>query len=407
MTTKFADIWTDNIPSMEGESVSSLPIGQSLAAFAKKTVDASKTLLGDRFLCVGGGAAMIGPSGVGKSSASVQQDILWSLGCEAFGIKPARPLRILTVQAENDEGDLIEMSSGVLSTLGLDPESMHIVEENTLYVQEQTRVGAELINEVIAPLCEDFRPDLVRIDPLMAYCGCDPNDAEGMARFLRTGLNPILRRHNCAVIVNHHTPKANNRDTSKWRPSDWMYAGFGSSDFTNWARAILVIDSTSDSRVYKFIAAKRGGRIGWRDRDNNPQFERFFAHSRKHGEINWREATDEEVAEGYQTVSGKRTAKLVPTREQFLGLLPHLLPNNPSGSVLSNDQVIMHFKRNSWDKDALAGLRDDLVAEGCVQVVVCAHNKKFVGRPECATAFDRWRKTQGTILETAPLRPTR
>ena len=30
----------------------------------------------------------------------------------AFGIQPARPLKIVTIQAENDEGDLIEQAKG-------------------------------------------------------------------------------------------------------------------------------------------------------------------------------------------------------------------------------------------------------------------------------------------------------
>ena len=42
--------------------------------------DPRKTLLGNRFLCVGGGCLFIGPSGIGKSSARAQQDILWSIG---------------------------------------------------------------------------------------------------------------------------------------------------------------------------------------------------------------------------------------------------------------------------------------------------------------------------------------
>ena len=68
--------------------------------------DPQDTLLGDRLLCRGGTLLFVGPSGIGKSSSSMQQDICWALDREAFGITPARPLRILTIQAENDGGDL-------------------------------------------------------------------------------------------------------------------------------------------------------------------------------------------------------------------------------------------------------------------------------------------------------------
>ncbi|MEI9893776.1 MAG: hypothetical protein WDN28_07705 [Chthoniobacter sp.] len=44
-----------------------------------------------------------------------------------------------------------------------------------------------------------------------------------------------------------------------------MYAGAGSADITNWARAAVIIDPTHAPHVFKFIAAKRGARVGWRD----------------------------------------------------------------------------------------------------------------------------------------------
>jgi RecA-family ATPase len=50
------------------------------------------------------------PSGQGKSSMSFQMAALFAAGREAFGIKPAKPLRVLVIQAEDDEGDCIEMS---------------------------------------------------------------------------------------------------------------------------------------------------------------------------------------------------------------------------------------------------------------------------------------------------------
>ena len=69
-----------------------LPLtGESLLAFSKRSIPADKTLLGDRWLCVGGGAIIVGPSGIGKSTMSAQASVLWSCGRSAFGIKPAGP----------------------------------------------------------------------------------------------------------------------------------------------------------------------------------------------------------------------------------------------------------------------------------------------------------------------------
>ena len=77
------------------------------------------TLLGNRFLCRGGGLLFVGSSGIGKSTAVVQMGICWAVGRECFGIQPPQPLKILYVQAENDEGDLSEMRDGVNNGLNL------------------------------------------------------------------------------------------------------------------------------------------------------------------------------------------------------------------------------------------------------------------------------------------------
>ena len=66
-----------------------------LIDFGDTPPDPSKTLLGRRFLCREGGMLFVGPSGIGKTSASVQQDLLWSIGQPAFGIVPRSPLRTL------------------------------------------------------------------------------------------------------------------------------------------------------------------------------------------------------------------------------------------------------------------------------------------------------------------------
>ncbi len=90
-----------------------LPRARPLIDFGDTPPDPAKTLLGNRFLCREGGMLFVGPSGIGKTSAGVQQDLLWSIGLPAFGIVPARPLKILTIQAEDDDGDLSEIVSGV------------------------------------------------------------------------------------------------------------------------------------------------------------------------------------------------------------------------------------------------------------------------------------------------------
>jgi hypothetical protein len=287
------------------------------------TPDPRATVLGARFLCIGGGCIFVGPSGIGKSTASVQQDILWSLGREAFGIRPARPLRILTIQAENDAEDLAEMRDGVCRGLGLSEEDRNAVRERVFYDEECKRTGDEFLAYVDHRLSLS-RFDLLRIDPLMAYLGADVSDAEKTAKFLRNGLNPIIRNRGVGLMLNHHTPKVTNRDTSGWRGSDWMYALAGSADITNWARAILVIDPTHVPHVFKFIAAKRGNRIGWIDEDGERQTSRHYCHA-KEG-LYWRGAEPEDLdAVEEATAAVKKqggTQRAQKTPEDMKALVP-------------------------------------------------------------------------------------
>jgi len=281
--------------------------------------DPRKTVLGDRFLCIGGGMLFVGPSGIGKSSASVQQDILWSLGRPAFGIRPARPLRILTIQAENDAEDLAEMRDGVCRGLGLTAADRQLVRERVFYETEQARTGAEFLAYADKRLAQG-QFDLLRIDPFLAYLGGDVNNAEQTAAFLRNGLNPILTRHAVACILNHHTPKVTNRDTSNWRGSDWMYSGAGSADITNWTRAALVIDPTHAPGVFKFIAAKRGNRIGWTNEDGERETLRHFCHASDG--LYWREATDGDIEAVEAAAQAKKQGKSVKTAADLKAHVP-------------------------------------------------------------------------------------
>lgn len=64
---------------------------------------------------------LVGPAGVGKSTLQMQASLCWGIGREFFGIHPARPLKSLHIQSENDHGDLAEMRDGVLDIYDREP----------------------------------------------------------------------------------------------------------------------------------------------------------------------------------------------------------------------------------------------------------------------------------------------
>lgn len=255
-------------------------------------LDPNDDLLGNRYLRKGGGLLVCAPTGVGKSSFEAQTGICWAVGREAFGIKPVRPLKILTIQAEDDKADGQEMMQGIRHGLCLSPDEIGLADENCLYLPCNDLAGDGLL-AMLPKWLELYRPDLVRLNPLNSYIGCDVSDQGEVTQFLRSLLNPILEKHRCGFAGTHHTTKTVNRDTSKWRPSDWAYSYAGSAEMANWARAILVIDPTHDPRVFKFYAAKRGKRLEWGGPDDEPVYVRHFKHSREH--IFWVEADAEDI----------------------------------------------------------------------------------------------------------------
>jgi AAA domain/DnaB-like helicase N terminal domain len=303
-----------------GKNGSGLPTATNLIGLADTdpAIFEIDNLLGNRFLCVEGGMLIVGPSGIGKSSANVQQDILWSLGRPAFGVKPSRPLRILCVQAENDDGDLAEMTRGICDHLKLTAEERRQVGENVIYIKEKSKTGDAFLRQ-LRRLVQKYRPDIIRIDPLHAYAGGDVRDPAVTTPFLRNGLNPLLTEFHCAAVICHHTPKTTNRDTTKWNESDWMYAGSGNADVTNWARAILVIDATRVHGAFVFRAAKRGSRIGWADDDGHRVYDRLFCHHAGDA-IFWRDAGDDDT-EAVMLAKAKRGEPL-KTKEELKALVP-------------------------------------------------------------------------------------
>jgi hypothetical protein len=143
-------------------------------------------------------------------------------------------------------------------------------------------------------------------------------------------LNPLLDEFRAGAVINHHTPKVTNRDTSNWRGSDWMYAGAGSADITNWCRAAVVIDPTYTQGVFKFILAKRGSRIFWFDPAGGRVFFKYFRHAAD-GRICWELATQEDIEKAGASL--RKSSSRILTEGEVIELIPE------EGSIAKNQLV--------------------------------------------------------------------
>lgn len=251
-------------------------------------------LIKDRFLCRGGGLLLAAPTGVGKSTYSLQGALCFAVERECLGLVPARPLRSLYVQAENDDGDLAELRDGIVTGLGFSDEERRRAFQAVHIVTISDLCGREFLVRGLGPLLVPDRWDLLWIDPLLSYIGGDVSRQEVVSPWLRNGLNPMLRRARCGSVVVHHTNKPpSGREKPNWAAGDFAYLGSGSADLANWARAVIAIRSVGSHEVFELRLAKRGKRVGWKDGNGAPCYTRFIAHGTDG--IYWRDAEAQEA----------------------------------------------------------------------------------------------------------------
>ena len=227
-----------------------------------KETDDVTTLLGRRWLCAGGSSLWVGSSGLGKSVLCIQAAITWALGRSFFGINPRRELKSVIIQAENDEGDVAEAVQGIMKAMALTPQEIETIKRNVVIVRDCTSTGATFVDRV-RRLAEKHKPDLAWADPLLAFVGGDLSSQETAGGFLRNMLNPLAMSAGFAWMLMHHTPKP-TRDGTGYAGHDKAYSGFGSSELTNWARAILMLSPSGKDEhgvdLYKLEVTKRGKR---------------------------------------------------------------------------------------------------------------------------------------------------
>jgi len=238
------------------------------------------SLLGFRYLGRSNGMVIVGPSGLGKSVLSVQIAVLAAIGKCIFGLKVVKPLRVLYVQAEDDTGDIAEAVQGIAKAYSLTIAERELAEQNFRALRWTDVTGERFIGRLLGEF--DRQPfDLVIINPLFSFAGCNLVDSMETSHFFRHLLNPFLLRTRCAAIVVHHTKKPSTDPKAAGNEESAAYDPFGSSEITNWARAIISLQVVrgSGNKVCKLIFGKRGARAGLVDNDGNPTMAVQVRHS--------------------------------------------------------------------------------------------------------------------------------
>lgn len=305
--------------------------------FAYTPKDDASTLVGDRWLCRGGQLLLLGQSGIGKSSYTLQQAMTWALGVPFFGMKPKKPLRCLIVQAENDMGDMAEVVQGVMTYVVTSSKmdqrtALEQLKSNILFARVTAQTGEAFI-EVVRELIAKHGPfDLVYGDPLLSFIGDDISQQSVASHFLRELCNPLAFEHNFAWVWSHHTgkPQSDSKSRAHWNANDYAYIGLGSSELTNWARAIAVLQTTKHEGIFKVLLAKRGNRAGVVDEHGHPTTDIVIKHADRG--LHWEVATlPEETEDGKTQGKSGRTPKLNAVQESEIIIMHAKWPDNTRG----------------------------------------------------------------------------
>lgn len=299
-----------------GRSGILLPV-RRLGEFRPPAPDDPNELLRQRFLSRGGGGLIVGPTGIGKSSFMLQAAISWSLGRAFAGIAPARALKVLTIQAENDDGDIAEMRDGIVAGLSevsmLSEQDVDRAMARTLVCRDVTNTGDAFGIHLSELLCVHSDVDLVIADPAFAYVGGDALQARDVTHFLRSVVNPVLVNHGVGLLLVHHMNKPpRTGEAVEWRGSDHAYAGSGANEWANWPRCVLSIRNIGSERLFELRASKRGKRLGWLDDDGRPTTVRYIMHHTRH--LFWCDPTEEDIARELERTE-KSAKKTRPTAE--------------------------------------------------------------------------------------------
>lgn len=242
-------------------------------------------MMGRRYLGRTDGCVIVAPSGVGKSVLALQLSACAALGRHFFGMLIHKPLRVLYVQAEDSLGDVSEAVQGFVGAFHPSPDDLAALRERLRIVKWNDCAGASFLTKLRAEYeCSPF--DLVVVNPLFSFVGCNISEQKEVSPFLRNGLNPILNEIRAAVVFVHHTNKPPQDKNRPGTPADdeLRYLGSGSSELTNWARSYITLQPVraAGQDVYKLVFAKRGKRAGIVDDDGNSTTSTFIEHS-KHG----------------------------------------------------------------------------------------------------------------------------
>ena len=225
------------------------PKGNSPTGYFNKKINEDDVLLGDGFLEREGAALLAGPSGIGKSSIAMQMGCCWACGKPAFHFEPPRALRIVMMQHEDSQNDLVRQSA-IVEWHGL---NKALIDTNFWIETVRGQIGAAAV-KIMADLVKWWRADVLILNPLTAYHDGDISQNKDNVRFLYSELGRLLSELRIALFAFHHKGKPPRGGTKNGHEDVYheiMYEVLGGSVLTNFFRGIITVSPIPNSAVYQ------------------------------------------------------------------------------------------------------------------------------------------------------------
>lgn len=323
----------------------------------------------------GGGAFIVGTAGIGKSIFAMQLMLACAASVEFCGIVSAAKLRVTYIQSEDSDNRVAhDFADCLMEMREKHPDVDWNDAASRVDVYNMTgKTGAAFLEALDLYLFDmtllGKKPDLIVINPLLAFIGGAITDSAYVTPFLRggrmpdgtetIGLQAILEKHHVGAIIFHHTPKPpTEKEIDAWMKSTFPeYQGAGSADITNWGRSFLMIMRVKGKPGYVCVTAgKNGSRLGWEQIGG--AYRHYLAYSGKPGVDGlrnaWRELTDAE----YQEVvnAAKSAAEKEDASKKVEDIAPYVTR-------------VLDTARAEWTQGEFHGLTQEAITNAVIMAI--------------------------------------
>ena len=309
----FARAISEAVQYAEKERAAALPDRYTLADVAEPPPedDNPRVILKNGYLRKGQGLMIVSTSGAGKSVMSIQLALFWAMGKPIWGMIPNRPLKVGIIQSEDDAEELAffrrNMKGGLKAGYGWTDQELDSAMSRVMF-EQLIGVTGDRFTERLREIQRKQDYDVVIVNPLFSFFGGDLSNNADDSHFFRDCIDPIIKdpAHGCAIVFVHHAKKPPGSGERKGWGTDAFaqYIGAGGTDVAGWTRAQLVLMPIDEHYGwYYLIAAKRGGKLGWKDANGKGTNELVIAYGENF--VYWRTPELEEIPEDIKTGAAK------------------------------------------------------------------------------------------------------